>query len=44
MKISLADINPVIPDVLKTNEIPGGGAPGAPPMKNNEGVLLGPYN
>ena len=26
--------NPVIPGVLKTNEIPGGGgAPGAPPMK-----------
>ena len=41
--INLYDINPIIPSVLKTNEIPGG-APGAPPMKNNEGVLLGPYH
>ena len=24
--------NPIIPSVLKTNEIPGGGAPGAPPL------------
>ena len=37
-------VNPIIPSVLKTNEIPGGEAPGAPPMKNNEGVILGPYH
>ena len=34
-----------IPDILKTNEILGGGAQGAPPpYENNEGVLLGPYS
>jgi hypothetical protein len=33
-------INPVIPGVLKSNGIQGA-APGAPSMKNNEGMLLG---
>ena len=32
------DINPVIPDVLKTNEILGG-APGAPPMKTKKDCI-----
>jgi hypothetical protein len=35
-------LNPVIPDLLKTNEIPRWGSR-SPPMKNNEGVFLGPY-
>ena len=36
-------INPVIPDVLKTNEIPRGGSR-SPPYENDEGVLLEPYS
>ena len=35
--------NPVFPGILKTNEIPGG-LQEPPPMKNNEGVFLGPYH
>ena len=38
------EVNPVIPGVLKSNEIPGGGGSRSPPRKNNEGVLLGPYH
>ena len=39
----LRTINPVIPGILKTNEIPRGGSR-SPPYENGEGVLLGPYS
>jgi hypothetical protein len=43
MKFISQMVNPVIPDVLKTNVIPGGGSR-SPPYENNEVVLLGPYS
>ena len=36
-------LNPIIPGVLKTNEIPGGGSR-SPPYENDEGVILEPYS